>query len=372
MATSKTKVRKGPIDFAQSFTEAVAGSQRGWQYDRTLTVGASEAFDCHRLSYFKKREPENLDDDAESDWGHTERGNVVEDKFAVPMLRAIFGAENCLYMGDEQKTFLDGRLSATPDGIVIDQARDALVKYGVPDLGENANQFAAEIKSFGGPSAAPKKLTTDAGVSYQAKVTHTGQNIIQMGMFRRQTNFKPTYGVVIYINPVRLSDIRPAVVKYDEAVYQRAKVRADDVFDLSKTAKDYKAEGKATGRCEWCAYTGACSKAEGLLFPDKIIKPDLIAIEQQAKFKETTARVVKLRADYKALETAKKTAEAELKDMLFEEGTTRVGGADWSASISKMNGKRSVSKALMEEKGLDPEDYMTQGNDYFVLRTKGE
>ncbi len=366
------KETTAPVDFVEGFAKAVAGKQKVWQHDRLESVGASEAFDCHRATYFKKREPENIDEDIDFDWGHTERGNIVEDKFAVPMLQSMFGAENCLYMGEDQKTFVDGRLSATPDGIVIDQPRDALAKYDIPDLGEDANQFATEIKSFGGPSAAPKKIITNGVVRYQPKPNHLGQNNIQLGMFRRQTNFKPAYGIVLYINPVKYSDIRAAPVKYDDAVYLRAKQRADDVFDLTKGPKDFKAEGKATGRCDYCIYTNACSKAEQLLFPGKVVEMKSIPNEIRDELKVQVSEVVALRAQFKDIEARKKKAEAALKDAMFDLGTTRVGEEDWSASISKNNGRKTLSKDLITEAGLTPEDYMTEGNPFFVLRTKGE
>ena len=43
----------------------------------------------------------------------------------MPALRARYG-DKLLYAGDKQQTFVSGFLSATPDGLLIDQSRDAL------------------------------------------------------------------------------------------------------------------------------------------------------------------------------------------------------------------------------------------------------
>lgn len=369
--TPAKKRATGPINFYQGFTDAVAANQRGWDYDRTETLGSSEAFGCHREAYFKKREPDNIDTDIEEEWGHTERGNIVENKFAVPMLRSMFGEDKCFYMGEDQKTFVDGRLSCTPDGIVIDQPRDALALLDVADLGKDINEIGTEVKSFSA-AAAPKKIVQGDKVYYQAKPQHIGQVNVQLGMFNRKTNYKPEYGVVLYINPVKLSDIRPAIVKYDPAIYSRAQDRAAEVFDLTKKAKDFRAEGKFMNTCQYCKYQDACAKAEADAFPGQVKKTEELPkpeVEALAKMAKT---VVKLRADFKALETEKKKAEADLKDKLYSLETTRAGGPDWSVSVSMSNGRKSFNKALAIEDGIDVDKYMTEGNPFSVMRTKGD
>ncbi len=167
-----------PLDLQKDIGEQVAADQRVWEHDRSKTVGASEAFACHRRAFFKKRHPELAEEPEDTDdteWGTAERGNLVEDKFAVPKLRAILGEENCKDMGDDQTTLMDSEapLSCTPDGIVLDQPRDFLANYGVPDLGKDSNNVPVEIKTFD-PRSGDLKT--------EARPRHAGQSIIQQGM----------------------------------------------------------------------------------------------------------------------------------------------------------------------------------------------
>ena len=60
-------------------------------------------------------------------WGATLRGRLFEDHFWVPALRACYGAK-LLFAGDQQQTFVSGFLSATPDGLLIDQPCNALAR----------------------------------------------------------------------------------------------------------------------------------------------------------------------------------------------------------------------------------------------------
>ena len=376
---AKKETKKTGIDFAAGFSAAVEANQKVWEHDRSTTVGSSEVFACHRQTAFKKLAPElaELPDEADPEWGHTERGNLIENEFAVPCLKEMFGADKCLYMGSEQKTFVDGYLSSTPDGLIIDQDRDALSKYGVEDLGPS-QQIQSEIKTFGGDHAAPKKkkVVGKDGVTihtlYEAKPRHQGQNIVQMGIMRRKTNYSPDYGVVLYFNPVNLKDIRPAVVKYDDAVYENAKKRAEAIFEPGKTPADFRAEGKFTGLdCQYCDFVNACSKIDVAKYPDKVVETSELSPEDQAELETLARKVTKLRKDHADMEKTKKAVEADLKDKMFDLGTNRAAGSGWSVTLSKINGRKSLDQdKLVEEFDINLDDYQKEGNPYFQLRTK--
>jgi hypothetical protein len=360
------------IDFAKGFTQAVADNAKVWE-DRVTTVGASEAFGCIRGIYFTKVRPDLMDEVSDSDdgpnWGHTERGNLIENDFVVPKLRAMFGADKCLYMGAEQKTFKDGRLSATPDGIVIDLPSDALSMYGKADI--NGNSIATEIKTFGGAHAEPRKYVVDGKIRYEAKLQHVGQNIIQMGAINKNTNFAPKTGAVLYVNPVNLKDIRVAIVDFDQGIYDHAKVRAESIYVAGKTAADFRAEGlKTTNGCTYCKFTDACQKIELSAFPDNKLAPSSIDPKVLAEVEKSVRHIASLRADYKKIEGQKKAAEADLKDHLFNLRTNRLYGADWSVSISKRKGKKALDKTAMLEDGIDLEAYSKEGNPFFVTTIK--
>jgi hypothetical protein len=359
------------IDFAKGFTQVVADNAKVWE-DRVTTVGASEVFGCIRSTFFKKIRPDLMDDDDSldgSNWGHTERGNLIENDFVVPKLRAMFGADKCLYMGTEQKTFKDGRLSATPDGIVIDLPSDALLVYGKKDI--NGSEIATEIKTFGGAHAEPRKYLIDGVAHYEAKLQHIGQNIVQMGAISKNTNYSPKTGAVLYVNPINLKDIRVAIVDFDQGIYDHAKVRAESIYIPGKTAADFRAEGlKGGNACTYCQFTEACQKIEVEAFPDNKLSPSSVDPKALEEVEKAVKHVAVLRAEYKKLELQKKSAEADLKDHLFNLKTNRLYGADWSVSISKRKGKKTLDKEAMTADGIDLDNYSKEGNPFFVTTIK--
>lgn len=363
-----------PIDFKAGFSAAVAANQKVWEHDRSQTVGASEAANCWRHNYFKKRAPELAEtpEEVDPEWGHTERGNLIENEFVVPTLKHMFGEDKCLFMGAAQKTFVDGRLSATPDGVVVDLPTNALELYGVGDI--VTSEIATEVKSFGGEHAAPKKKKLEDGtIRYTAKPKHVAQNIVQMGILQRKTNYQPQFGVVLYVNPVNLKDIRPATVQYDDGVYNHLKSRAEAVFDPTKEAKDFPAEGLLTNECNYCDFCTACNKVEMARFPDKVIKTEKMKPETKQQLEFLTKKTAALRAQFKELEATKKKAEMELREALLIAGTSRAADEGWSVSLSQNAGRKSLDKdRLVADLDIDLDDYMVEGSPYYVLRTKAD
>lgn len=378
---TKTKRAKSVVDFKKGFGDVVAANPKTWEYDRSQSVGASEVFGCIRHARFKKLHPEmaTVAEDVDPEWGHTERGNVVENEFAVPCLRGMFGEEQCFFMGDEQRTFVDGRLSATPDGLVVDQPRDALSLYNVNDIGPSG-QFATEVKTFGGEYAAPRKVLipdpADPSLNtyiYEPKPRHKGQAIVQMGLFRRKTNYSPDFGVVIYINPSNLKDIRPAAVAYDDAVYLRAKDRAERVFDTTLSLADFAPEGRLTNECQYCDFCDACNEVDMARLPSSPKPMSQHSQQVTERLESLTREVSALRSEFKALDERKKEREFALKELLLDEGTNKAAGIGWTATLSRNNGRKSLDKVRLEEEhGIDLSDYQIEGQPYFTLRTKAE
>lgn len=346
------------IDFKSAFAKIVIDEREDW--DRSQSVGASEVFGCHRRAYFAKREPgeaELPEEPEDEEFGWSERGKYIEEKYIVPKLKVLFGADKCFLMGDEQKTLYDGRLSSTADGMIIDQPRDVLANYDVPDLGKDLNEIAPEIKSFD-----PR-----VNLSQGAKPRHIGQNKVQLGLFHKATNYRPEWGILLYANASNLKDIRPFANKIDRDIYQRAKDRAEAVFDLALKAKDFKTEGKLTNECKNCPWARRCAEVDVERYTAKAVPTPSARLEE---IKEKIVNVQKLRDEFHALEKVKKQAEADLKEDIFALETNKVGETGCSANLVKYNGKSSISKDLLIADGLEPEKYMTQGNPYFVLQTK--
>lgn len=350
---------RGPVDFKKSFATIVIGEQEEW--DRSQSVGASEVFGCHRRAYFAKREPdaaEAPEDEDDIEWGFSERGNEIERKFAVPKLQGMFGEDKCFLMGDNQKTFVKGRLSATPDGVIVDVPPDALQNYGIEKC---SPEIAPEIKS----------IDPRVNLRGQAKPRHVGQNQVQQGILQDCSNYKPTNGIVLYINCSNYKDITPFGTTFDKDIYERAHARADYVFEPNVTPDKFKPEGLLTGDCKTCPFQSRCKEVEMARYPERAIPTENLPPDIQAAMRAKALEVRKIRDEYTALEKVKKAEEAELREMMFDNDTNRAAGEDWSVTLTQMPGKKSLDKEAMVADGLDPAKYMKDGYGYYTMNVKG-
>jgi len=123
-----------PLDFKEILNNYMVTNQKVWVHDRSKTLGASEVFGCIRKAFFTKTSAPK-DPDYKDSWGATERGNIIEDHFLVPAFQEHTpGDVEAIGLGDEQETLIDGLLSATPDGLLINLEKNALTKYGIADI----------------------------------------------------------------------------------------------------------------------------------------------------------------------------------------------------------------------------------------------
>lgn len=346
------------LDFANMFAAFSDSNEKEWKYDRNASVGASEAFDCIRKTYFKKFQYEP-DDGHEADWGAAKRGDIIENHFAVPATKAIMpkGAD-LLFAGDEQETLRKGRLSATPDGLAVGLERDALQQLGVDDILSDC--VVIEYKSFD-PRATIK----------EEKAIHAGQVQVQMGLLHDLTDHRPEYAVIIYFNASWLTDIRPFVVKRDPKIYEAAKQRAKQVFATEAPA-DLMAEGKISGACTYCEFTEECAFAQGEATPKtkkKIDDPETV---------ERLALLAQRQKEYAAAEkeakAEKSLVEEEIKEILRSKDTKGAGDDRYSISLAWCAGKKSLDTlalaADLQELGKDIEEYQREGNGYERLTIK--
>lgn len=341
------------IDFASMFDAFSALNEKEWKYDRNLSLGASEVFTCLRKCFYKKfgYEP---DDDYVPDWGAARRGDIIENNVAVPAVQAVLpeGAE-LLYAGSEQETLKKGRLSATPDGLVVGVARDALAQLGVDDILSDC--FVTEYKSFD-PRASIKA----------AKPVHVGQVQVQMGLIHELTEFRPEYAVIIYFNASFISDIRIFWVKRDPKVYEAAKFRSNKVYTATDP-KELLPEGKINGDCKLCEFTEECAVTQGDTSP-KVKAP--VAPEVHERLAELAARQKKLDAVKKDSEQEKKIVEEEIKEILRKHQTKGVGDDTFSISLSWNKGKTSLDTLSMAADGIDLTKYEKTGSGFDRLTVK--
>jgi CRISPR/Cas system-associated exonuclease Cas4 (RecB family) len=362
----------------------VADTQKAWGHDRKKTLGGSEAFGCLRKAWYK-RNGIPYDVDYEESWGALRRGDIIENHLVVPAME--WAADNYdfefMMAGATQITLFDkttmvdkhdadgnvigeepGGLSVTPDGLVRGVSRNALAKYGVSDLGNDC--FMLEVKSI------------DPRVDLsEEKSIHHGQVQIQMGLMRENTAFKPNYAVILYINASFLDDIEVFIVRFDEKKFKVAKDRAKLVFKTTDPGK-LQREGVIDGTCQYCPFQGTCLVDMQRTMPGAPAKggetrPDLLEALNTAPRDSNMSLMDRKRVAKKTMEAAKKEVDRvneEIKEVLREFGQNKAKDKDlgWSISYSMQSGRKTLSKQALVDDGIDPEQYMTQGNPFEVLR----
>ncbi len=352
------------LDLTAMFNAYMAQNQKTWEFNRDLSLGASETWGCGREGWYKKRgkefgiEADEGDVDAPG-WGAMERGNLIEEHFVVPALRKALPSQYTIhYEGDNQKTRVVGKSSATPDGLIsgLTPGEPFVIKtldktIAIPDPYADCVMF--EIKSI------------DPRTSLlEAKTKNIGQTHMQMGLIRETTEWRPHFAIILYVDASFLDKIDFFVVEFDEKIYQIGKQRANKIWATDNPLKMFP-EGKVDGSCTYCHFKKACGEAILSNFPpDGGKKADpyqTATLEPLAKeFLE-----VKTRAEDSAEELA--TLKERLKEVLMEVGQKRMRGDGWRIAWSNVDGVKKLSKKKMVEAGLNPADYMEQGLPYDKL-----
>lgn len=352
------------LNFKNIFDKWDDDNQKTWEFDRNDSVGASSAFSCLRQIYYDKHDTPK-DSTYEYKWGAFVRGNLMEDMFVVPaMYNAIdsgmFGDNVALIgAGESQKTFVDGNLSATPDGLLINLDKDALKDYGIPDIESDCVVF--EIKSI------------DPRVSLvEEKEIHHGQTQVQMGIIQRTTEFKPKYAVILYVDCSFFDDMQVYIVEYSDKMYKAAKQRADLVFKKDAEPEDFRAEGRIDGSCDFCDYREACAETIKNSIPDEIDGMPEMLDEDKQRVDELVMASSELSAKAKDYEKQFKAAKADLSEFLKEHGRKLLRDPKYSVTITWNKGRKSLDKeSLIEDlegAGFDINDYYTTGNGFETVR----
>jgi hypothetical protein len=256
--------------------------------DRTQTVGASECGQCARKIYWLKNEGDPVlgvprDADYVDGWGARTLGSIFENCFWEPALRARYG-DNLLFSGGAQQTFVSEFLSATPDGLLINQPRDALASLGIPDIGESGC-FGFECKTADPRSSLEK-----------AKTENIFQAICQLGLIRELTEYKPEYVLISYTDASFWNEVREFPIAFDGPVFVNAKARARHIMTAT-SATDLKPEGWISGgrECAYCPFTQACGRKRSdvpraTVEPDPQFVAEVSDLAREAKARESPLR----------------------------------------------------------------------------------
>ncbi len=312
-----------------------------WQHDRSQTVGASEVGQCARKVFFNKNEGDAVygavrNEDYEDGWGAKVRGTIYENHWWEPALRAAFG-DKLLYAGDNQRTFVSGYLSATPDGLLLTEDGPVLLECKTADPRTNLAQ---------------------------AKPEHVYQVQVQLGLVRELTNHRPVKGIISYTDTSLWDEVKEFDVHFEPEIFAQAKARAASIM-TARGPGELKPEGYIAGgrECDLCPFSAACGKLRADRVPEGAAELDPETLEHVAELaKRIKAR--KIKADEAATET--KDLEEELRDVLAKAGTRKVTGTDFSVSWAALKGRPSYDMKGIREAaaaaGVDLSKFETAGD----------
>ena len=368
-----------PLDFMDIFNRYYHDNPKSWDYDRKLSVGASSAFQCIRKSHFDKNPKYKQDESYIESWGAFQRGNMMEDDYIVP---AMYHAEDhkvsqgfLANAGPDQRTLLKDVLSATPDGLIVDLAPNALQAYGIEDI--DGDCVVMEMKSID-----PRVQLSEP------KEIHVGQTQVQMGLIQDDPDvpFKPMYAVLVYVDCSFFDNVKVFVVKFDPRAYKTAHKRSKKIMNFDLDITDFMAEGKINNQCDLCNYRDACAEVtkdgiptgkdagNDLSEEDAATAKVLITAERAARGRLTTA------------EKEYKSSKAAMSDYIKGKGRKLVRNEDFSVSIGWREGSKSFDKNALfddldvvnaklvqlgcEDLVIDREDYESRGNGYEVVTVR--
>jgi hypothetical protein len=341
-------IRKALIEYARA-------TERSFD-DRLNSIGASEVGQCARKIYFAKNAGDRIfgveaDENFENAWGAALRGRLIEDHFWIPALRARYGAK-VFYAGEEQQTLTAGFLSATPDGLLVDQPRAALGPIGVADIGEDGS-VVLECKSID-PRA---KLD-------EPKPEHRYQAIVQMGLFRELTKHRPRWALISYINASFLDDVAEFAVEFDAAIFANAKARAAQI--MTATAPDQlRPEGWIGGarECRYCPFTAACGVLRHAVPTRPSVEPPGPQFIAEIANLARTAKA--RRHDAEAAVAAQREVEHEIRERLRSRELRHMKGDGVSITWAPVKGRPSFDMQAIREAaakaGIDLAQYTTVG-----------
>jgi hypothetical protein len=335
--------------------------------DREQTVGASEVGQCVRRVYFTKMAGDatygvDRDSDFMDAWGARLRGTTYETTLWYPALKARFG-DKLLYAGPDQKTLVVDFLSATPDGLLIDQPRDLLAHLGVPDIGERG-ELVLEAKTI------DPRARLD-----QAKAEHAFQTQVQIGLLRELTEHRPQFALISYADASFWDEITEFVIPFDAEVYENAKLRAARIM-LATAARELEPEGWIAGgkECRYCPFTRACGQ-------ERTAGPDATDAQADPQFVAEIADLARLakarEVELDNANAALRTVQHTIRERLREKGLRRIDGNGVTVSWSPVRGRTTIGAAELAAAaaaaGVDPKHFEKVGDpsDRLVIQVLG-
>lgn len=304
--------------------------------DRDTVVTASEATNCTRRLYYEKRAKELRNPDFEDTWGYGVRGHAVEDWVINQIEEALLDDDDMrlINVGANQVSYLDPSklVSGTPDGVLLSQT---------------GFSKGLEVKSFD-PRTNSDRFPKDE---------HVAQLQVNMELVQR---IHPTAamasGILTYINASDFSDVHEFHVGLSSTPFEIA-LSKSKAIRKAKKPEDLSTTMNPT-QCKFCAFSRHCGTING-----KKKKP--AAPKWPEQFKDTKEKTLyedflqvrekrdKIAIRYEELENRVKADLSRRKKAVWV-GDVQLGYAE-------QEGRKMLSKRLIEEAGLNPEEYTETG-----------
>jgi CRISPR/Cas system-associated exonuclease Cas4 (RecB family) len=325
-------------------------------------VGASEIGLCLRRTKFTKVSKQIIIDGSAEGWGASQRGKTFEDHFWVPAMRKRYG-KNLLYSGKQQHSLVRGDLRATPDGLLINQKRNALQDLHVDDIGPSG-EIVLDCK------------TIDPRINLSTpKPEHEFQSQIQLALLRLTTKHRPDYAVISYVNASFYDDVVEFAIRYDASVYETAKKRAA-LIKKAKVPDALPPEGWIAGgkECEYCPFATACQEMRGDV--PSVSKADNLDKGLLVKIVELAREEKRWDAKASASEEEQRKMQHQIKELLKAHGLNRITHDGivvvWSPVKGRISFDMPALRAAAAKLGLDIQHFETVGQptDRLVITEK--
>lgn len=208
--------------------------------DRTAFVTSSEIGYCERKVFFDKQalkastySPKEGTTQVATGWGMMERGHVVEAWFIETILRGFDSSQRLLFVGDNQRSFVFGKQSGTPDGVFL--------------IGPDQVQ-TLEVKSFD-----PR-----TNVTKFPKKEHVNQITQNCDLVEVALDKECIGTMLVYIDASDYERIFPFFIPFDHSLATKLESRAKRILDTTDAA-ELDPEGVYAGHCGYCRHTAACN-----------------------------------------------------------------------------------------------------------------
>lgn len=322
-----------------------AKQRREFEHDRSDTTGASAIGRCARATVFEKLATPP-DPGFVPSWGAALRGTLIEDHYFYPALKAIYG-DRLLFAGPDQKTFVQGFLSGTPDGLLVSLDRHVLAGLGIDDIGPSRS-IVIECKS------------TDPRANLRAaRPEHVFQVQVGIGLIRACTPSKPEYGVISYIDASFLDKVTEFPVRFDERIYEAARVRARQIMSCEDPL-EVSPEGQMAGgkECEYCPWTRACGQTNLQRIPEGGVRLPADAVAELKGLRDIERG---LAASLEETKQSQEQTKEAMKQLLRSHDARAHRDKDWSVQWSETKARVTVDVAALEKAGFDLEPYKREG-----------